>query len=299
MNTPGEPAGSSGDPFGARVGRCLKGRSSVTEQIRMLVIAAHPDDCENQGSGLSKRIVDNGGVVKWISMTDGCMGHYEYAGAKLTRIRREESDKAAELIGVESIYLDFQDGSLMPTLEARIALIREIREYNPDIIVGHRVYDMHPDHRAAGQVVQDAIYMLVVPNVVPNVPPMMKLPLVLYFGDAITRPVPVRPDLVIDISDIGDLKARTMACHASCLLDWIPWTMGWQSEVPKDLEHDGPKFIEEKYRVMACDPDLYRAELEARYGKERAAAATWVERYEASDYGLPLTPELSARFFPF
>lgn len=272
----------------------------MAEPVRLLSIVAHPDDSEGKAAGLSKRIIDNGGTVRWVSVTDGSQGHQHQAGALLANRRAEENRRAAELVGAERKFLDNTDGALQPDLATRTQIIREIREFNPDVIVGPRIYDYHPDHRYTAQLIQDATYMIQVPNVVPNVPPMDKAPVVLYLNDHFTRPVPLRPDLVFDVSDLNDLKTRVFAQHESQVYEWLPAHYEDLGEPPADRQKGGLDYVRRGYieRPLA-DANNYREGLIARYGQERAAAATLVEVFEVSEYGHPLTPELADWLFPF
>lgn len=273
----------------------------MTTKPRLMVISAHPDDSEMRAGALTKRWVDAGGEALWMSMTDGSMGHQELAGAKLTAHRWAESQTAAALVGAESIYLDNQDGSLMPSIEVRNQVIRRVREFAPDVIATHRPYDYHPDHRYTGQIVQDACYMMQVPNVVPHAPVMRKFPVVLNGYDVFKRPVAHRADLVLDIDDIVELKAQLIGSHAIQVYDWLPWQFDYTDQVPADVEKDGYAFLRERWLepVLGVSADPVREQLIARYGSERGAAVHSVEVFEVSEYGAQLTPELEARLFPF
>jgi LmbE family N-acetylglucosaminyl deacetylase len=270
----------------------------VTED-RLLVIGAHPDDCEIRAAGLSKRWVDKGGVVRWLSMTDGSSGHQTLGGANLVVQRHKEADAAAAIVGAESVFLDIPDGTLVPSLENRVRLIRQIREFRPDVIAGPRPWDYHPDHRYTGQLMQDATYMIQVPNIVPNVPALRTAPVVLYVWDPFVTPIPLRGDLVFDIDDIYETKARVIAAHASQVFDWLPWVDGITDQVPADLERDGLDFVKRRYVDRLGSREPYRAALVARYGAERAAKVRSVEVFEVCEYGAPLTPDLSRRLFDF
>jgi LmbE family N-acetylglucosaminyl deacetylase len=149
---------------------------------RLLCIGAHPDDCEIKTSGLAALWTGNGGAARFVAMTDGGAGHQELAGAKLVEIRRAEARAGAAVVGADSLVFDNPDGSLMPSLENRHKVIRAVREFQPDVIVTHRTNDYHPDHRYTGVLVQDACYMIMVPNVLPIVPVPARAPVVLFMS---------------------------------------------------------------------------------------------------------------------
>ena len=103
-------------------------------------------------------------------------GHHEMGGGPLAQRRYAEAQAAAEVIGnLEYELLDNHDGELMPTLENRYKVIRTIREFRPDLIMTHRPNDYHPDHRYTSTLVQDAAYMVTVPNICALTPHLRKI----------------------------------------------------------------------------------------------------------------------------
>ena len=110
------------------------------------------------------------------------------------------------ILGIDTQVLDIHDGELEPTLEHRRTITRLIREWNADIVLAHRPNDYHPDHRYTGVLIQDAAYMVVVPNVCPDTAPLHDNPVFLYFEDGFQRPNPFRPDVAVAIDDVFDKK---------------------------------------------------------------------------------------------
>ena len=109
-------------------------------------------------------------------------------------MRAREAQASAALLGVTYEILPFDDGRLTPSLEARETLMRTIRRFQPDVIFTNRPCDYHPDHRATGQLVQDCAYLLGVPAICPDTPPLRYTPVILYWHDPFTDPKPFRPD---------------------------------------------------------------------------------------------------------
>ena len=109
----------------------------------------------------------------------------------------------------------FSDGELLPTIDVRNQVIRKIRQWNADIVLAPRPNDYHPDHRYTGVLVQDAAYMVVVPNVCPDTAPLRKNPVFLYFEDGFQRPQPFRPDVAIVIDDVFSKKLDALDSHQS------------------------------------------------------------------------------------
>ncbi len=159
------------------------------QPCRVLAIVAHPDDAEIAAGGLLVRHSRIGSNIRIVSATNGQSGHHAIAPDQLIGIRREEARRAGEQIRAEYVTLDFPDGFLMPDLSLRAAIIGEVRRFQPDLVLTHRPNDYHPDHRAVGQVVQDASYMVTVPHVCPEVPALRRDPVVAYVSDVFTRPI--------------------------------------------------------------------------------------------------------------
>ena len=144
--------------------------------LNIVVLGAHPDDCEGDAGGMAILYAKMGHRVKFVSLTNGDAGHYELGGGALARIRMAEAQEAGKRYGVlEYTVFDNHDGELMPTLENRLKVIREIRRWNADVVIGPRPNDYHPDHRNTAILMQDAAYLVIVPNVAPDVPPLKKM----------------------------------------------------------------------------------------------------------------------------
>ena len=102
--------------------------------------------------------------MRFVSVTNGDAGHQTEGGGALAARRRAEAQEAGRRIGIEYVVLDNHDGELMPTLKPREEIIRQIRQWNADLVLAPRPNDYHPDHRYTGVLVQDAAYMVVVPE---------------------------------------------------------------------------------------------------------------------------------------
>jgi LmbE family N-acetylglucosaminyl deacetylase len=266
---------------------------------KLLCIGAHPDDCEIQTSGLAALWTGNGGAARFVSMTDGGAGHQELGGAKLVQIRRSEAHAGAAVVGADSLVFDNPDGSLMPSLENRHKVIRAVREFQPDVIITHRTNDYHPDHRYTGVLVQDACYMIMVPNVLPSVPVPARAPLALFMSDKFTKPYPIQPDLVFDIDAVIDKKLDSITSHRSQVQEWLPWIDGYKDEVTDDEDERRSYVRTRATRAPAAQADRFRHALTAKYGEARGNKVRHAEVYEVSEYGAPLSEELSGSLFPY
>ena len=184
-------------------------------RLRIIAFGAHPDDCDSKAGGLAAKYAAAGHLVKFVSVTNGDAGHYEQGGGILAKRRRAEAQEAGRRIGIEYEVLDNHDGELLPTLEVRRQIIREIRQWRADVVLAPRPNDYHPDHRYTGVLVQDASFMVTVPNVVTDAPALRKNPVFLYFSDRFTRPQPFRPDIVVAIDDVFEKKVAMLDAHVS------------------------------------------------------------------------------------
>src|SRR5262249_15509590 len=191
--------------------------------LRLLIIGAHPDDADYAGGGTAALYRAAGHAVKMISVTDGGSGHHLKTGPELVKRRRAEAAAAGAVIGATYETWDHPDGALMPTLEARYQVIREIRTFKPDLLLTHRPNDYHPDHRYTSLLVQDASYLVTVPAIVPDVPHLRRDPVVAYLPDNFQKPYPLDPAVVVDVGAVLDKIVAMLCCHESQFFEWLPY----------------------------------------------------------------------------
>jgi LmbE family N-acetylglucosaminyl deacetylase len=271
------------------------GISSAQPPLRIIMIGAHPDDCDQDGGGTAILFAKMGYAVKFVSVTNGDAGHQAMGGGMLAKRRMSEAMEAGKRFGVDYEVLGNHDGELLPTLEIRLQVIRKIREWNADIVMAPRPNDYHPDHRYTGVLVQDAAYMVAVPNVAPDTPPLKKNPVFLYFQDFFQRPNLFRPDIAIDISTVYGQKIHAMDAHESQMYEWLPWIGGYLDQVPKEISQRESWLA--NTRAVAITPEV-RTSLEKWYGKEYAAQVKHAEAFEICEYGARPTEEDIRKLFP-
>jgi LmbE family N-acetylglucosaminyl deacetylase len=180
--------------------------------------------------------------------------------------------------------LDNHGGELLPTLEVRHQVIRKIREWNADLVLAPRPNDYHPDHRYTGVLVQDAAYMVVVPNVTPDTPPLRKNPVFMYFEDGFQKPSPFRPDVVVDITDVWDKKVDALDAHVSQVYEWLPWVDGTLDQVPKGAAERKKWLASRRTRTRLSMQEGIRTALTKWYGGTGPAAKEY-EAFEVCEYG--------------
>lgn len=191
--------------------------------------------------------------------------------------------------------LDNHDGELLPSLEIRLQIIRKIREWKADVVIAPRSNDYHPDHRYTGVLVQDAAFMVGVPNVAPDVEPLRKNPVFLYFQDNFKKPNPFQADIAVDITPVIEKKLAGLDAHQSQFYEWLPWIGNYENEVPKDPSKHKEYLLAK--RVQAPNPEV-RKTLEKWYGKSRADQAKYAEAFEICEYGTQPTEQDIRRLFP-
>lgn len=206
----------------------------ITEpDFEALVIGAHPDDDDFGAAGTSALWVKQGKKVAWVVMTNGAEGSEipTLGDTELMLIREQEQRAACEVLGVQAVeFLRFPDGHLQNNEEARKAVVRLIRKYRPRVIMTHdptqhifapdpdeqpeaTAYINHPDHRATGNIVLDAIFPAAgnprsYRELLAEGLPPYKVHEVYFFMSRLG-------ETFIDISETVELKARGLKCHAT------------------------------------------------------------------------------------
>jgi LmbE family N-acetylglucosaminyl deacetylase len=264
-------------------------------QIRVIAFGAHPDDCDIRAAGTAALFKAAGAQVKFVSVTNGDAGHQTLKGAALAARRLGEAKESARRLGIEYEVLNNHDGELLPTLEVRRQIIREIRSWNADIVLAPRPNDYHPDHRYTGVLVQDAAYMVVVPNLIPEVPALRKNPVFLYYEDNFQRPNPFRPDIAVDLDSVIDKKVDALDSHVSQFYEWLPWVDGKLADVPSGAAER--KAYLKKGRTRPINPQT-RASLVKWYGAEKGNAAQYYEAFEICEYGVQPDEARIRQLFP-
>ena len=161
---------------------------AAPRQLRIIVFGAHPDDAELQAAGVAAMWSAKGHKVKFVAATNGDIGHFSQAGGPLAIRRTAEVKECARILGITTDVLDIHDGELVPNLETRRAFARKIREWQADIVIGHRPYDYHPDHRNVGVLLNDTAVVVGAPFFVPDTPPTAGNPIYLNSADGFADP---------------------------------------------------------------------------------------------------------------
>ena len=267
--------------------------------LRIIVFGAHPDDCDIGAGGVAALWARAGHQVKFVSVTNGDAGHQTMAGAALAKRRYAEAQAAARVLGIEYEVLDNHDGELLPTLENRRAIIKLIREFRPHLVLGHRPNDYHPDHRYTAILVQDAAYMVTVPNVVAAVEHLSHNPIFMYTADGFQKPYPFTPDVVVDVDSVMETKIEALSCHESQFFEWLPYNGGYLNEMPEEKQARFEWFAGRMKKRLSRDANRFRDKLIECYGDERGNQIQCAEAFEWCEYGAALTDEMREKLFTF
>ena len=271
-------------------------------KLRIIVFGAHPDDAEYRAGGCGAKWAKLGHHVKLVSVTNGDIGHWSMSGGALARRRTAEVKEASEILGTTSEVLDIHDGELLPTLENRQKIVRLIRGWNADIVIAHRPWDYHPDHRYVGVLVQDAAFMVTVPFFCPDVPPLKKNPVFLYSSDRFQKPYPFKADIAVSVEDVFETK-----CRAIVKLESQVFEGGALGNAEKTATAPPARATEERFefvrkiwdRRQSGEAKQSREALVKLYGEDRGNEIKYAEAFEICEYGSQPDEDEIKRLFPF
>jgi N-acetylglucosamine malate deacetylase 1 len=266
--------------------------------LRIIAFGAHPDDAELKASGVAALWAAAGHKVKFVAMTNGDIGHFESAGGPLARRRKAEVAECAKILGIETDVLDIHDGELMPSLENRRTVARLIRDWEADIVMGHRPYDYHPDHRYTGVLMDDAAVVVVAPFFVPDTRPTARNPVFMYYSDNFQDPKPFTPTVVVGIDAAAEKKWKCVTAMPSQFGDKDSWQGRTLQNVPQD-DRERQNYLLEivKKRNMAV-AEQYRERLVALYGPERGKKFQYAEAFQLGQYGRQASLDELKQMFP-
>jgi len=269
-------------------------------KLRVICFGAHPDDDELSAGGVAALWATRGHHVKFVSCTNGDIGHWGMAGGPLAQRRAAEVKRCAEIFGIEAEVLDIHDGELLPTLENRKTIVRLIRQWRADIVMCHRSNDYHPDHRNVGLLVQDAGYMVSVPFFCPDTPYLKRNPVFLYYQDGFQKPNPFSPDIVVAIDEVIEKKLAAVSALESQFAeggcDGAPDLYPNDPEKRRTRQQEVRRSWEGSFVQTA---NQYRKQLVEGYGQEQAAKVRCAEAFEICEYGRQPSKKEIRELFPF
>jgi LmbE family N-acetylglucosaminyl deacetylase len=273
-----------------------------SKPLRIVVFGAHPDDADYKAGGTAALWAKAGHKVKLCSVTNGDIGHWQMSGGELAQRRTAEAMACAKKLGVEAQVLDIHDGELLPTLENRKLITKVIREWQADVVIAHRPWDYHPDHRYVGVLVQDAAYMVTVPFFCPDVPILKSNPVFLYSSDGFQKPYPFKPDIAVAIDEVFDQKID--AIHELESQHYEGGANGSAehvASVPPAADVQGRKaWLRNRWdNRQSAEARKGREALVKWYGEEKAKNVKYAELFEICEYGKQPSDAEIRKLFPF
>ncbi len=229
------------------------------EKQRILVILAHPDDPEFFCGATLARWAKNGHEIIYFLLTCGDKGRNDnnrhIPGDELCALRHKEERAAAAILGVHEVhFLDKDDGYLIPDLNLRKEVVRAIRQFKPDVLVTcdpqnlFAAYGLnHPDHRAAGQVVLDAVFPAAGNELF--FPELLKEGFQPHSPKEVWASLTNQPNVVLDVTATWEIKISALKEHASQIGDPQNLEERIRSRRSLDSTEENPRY-EEKFRVV-------------------------------------------------
>ena len=266
----------------------------MKSRLNIVIVCAHPDDPEISAGGITLRFIEQGHNVTFVVATNGSSGHHKLGRQTLKKRRYLETRTVGELLGIDYVVMDVDDGRLEPTLENRENLIRVLRNYEPDVVISHGLNDYHPDHRYTGQLVADTAYMLNVPLCVPDVPAIQKD--VVYCNISYKPANDSQLAVLVPYDRYLDRKLQLLDSHESQVYEWLPWIEKMNIPVPTDNKKR-LFFLRDRWAPQ------FRKVVKEYYAKlsesQKLTGCDYYEAFTASLWGYPLTRENACKYFPF
>jgi LmbE family N-acetylglucosaminyl deacetylase len=281
------------------LGASLSGQPATGRTLRVIAFGAHPDDAELKAAGVAALWAARGHKVKFVAMTNGDVGHFEMAGGPLARRRKAEVAECARILGIETEVLDIHDGELTASLENRKTVARLIRQWQADVVMSHRPYDYHADHRYTGVLAEDAAVLVMAPFFTPDTPPTSRNPVFLHYSDNFQHPSPFGPAVVVSIDETAEKKWSCIASMPSQFGDRDSWQGRTLPNVPQGDRERQAYLLDLVRQRSAAVADQYRDRLIASYGEARGRKVKYAEAFELCQYGRQASADELKKMFTF
>jgi LmbE family N-acetylglucosaminyl deacetylase len=267
----------------------LPAQTPTAKPLRIIAFGAHPDDAELKFAGTAALLAAAGHKVKLVALTNGDVGHFSQAGGPLAQRRKAEVEACHQKLGVETAVFDIHDGELMPDLETRKKVAALVREWQADIVLSHRPWDYHPDHRAVGELAEDVAVVVAAPYFLPYTPPTRGNPIFLFYSDNFVKPYPFDPVLAVDIDSVAQKKWDCISAMPSQFGDADSWQARYRANIPKDEASRKAVLLDGVKQRSADEANKYRNLLVQLYGEQKGRAVRYAETFELNQYGSAAT----------
>ena len=269
------------------------------ESLNIIIIKAHPDEAEEYAGGTAALLVEAGHKVKFLSLTNGDVGHWNMSKKEIAKRRAGEAAEAAKRLGVTYEILDHHDGELESNVALRKEVVRAIREWRANVVITFKPMfgGGHPDNMAAARTVQEGAGLSQAPLFLPDVPVLDTKPFFLYMRDYYSKSFPHEPDLVIPIDDTIDKKLSSFDAHASQFYEFAPYQRGILNEVP-DSEEGKTAFLHKYWGEFSDISTEMRKWLINWYGKEKGSTFIYGEEFEIAPFSRKPSKDELLKLFP-
>jgi bacillithiol biosynthesis deacetylase BshB1 len=184
-------------------------------KLDILVIAAHPDDAEISCGGTIAKHVSLGLKVGVVDLTRGELGTRGTAA-----IREQEATDSSKVLGLTvRDNLGLRDGFFTNTEEDRLKVVIALRKYQPEIVLTNAVYDRHPDHGRASDLVYNSCFLSGLTKVETldhDKPQVAWRPKAVYH---FIQSQYILPDIVVDVSNFWEKKIESLRAFKSQFYD--------------------------------------------------------------------------------
>jgi LmbE family N-acetylglucosaminyl deacetylase len=265
--------------------QALAAQTPAPRVLRVVAFGAHPDDAELKFAGTAALMAAQGHKVKLVALTNGDVGHFAQAGGPLAQRRKAEVEACHKKLGVETEVLDIHDGELMPDLDTRKKVANIIRAWQADIVLSHRPWDYHPDHRAVGKLAEDAAVVVAAPFFTPYTPPTKRNPIFLFYSDGFQKPYPFDPIVAVGFDDVAQKKWDCVGDMPSQFADADSWQARYRGNAPADPAERAAMILNGVKQRSAEVANQHRALLVKLYGDQKGKAIKYAEAFELNQYG--------------
>jgi bacillithiol biosynthesis deacetylase BshB1 len=184
-------------------------------KLDILVLAAHPDDAELGCGGTIAKFIAQGFKVGIVDLTQGELGT-----RGTPEIRKSEAEESSGILGItarENLYL--ADGFFRNIKEDKLAIVKAVRKFQPEIVLANAVFDRHPDHGRASELIYDACFVAGLSKVETKLDgesqPAWRPRNVYHFIQSQS----LQPDFIIDISEYWEMKLKAIKAFKSQFYD--------------------------------------------------------------------------------
>jgi LmbE family N-acetylglucosaminyl deacetylase len=184
----------------------------MTSQQCIMVIGAHAADAEIMGGAAVLKHVDAGWRAVLVHATPGEKGHPALGAADYARLKEQEAQRAAALLGASYVMLPYGDGELPLNEEVQWRIADLIREHRPSVLLTHWSGSIHRDHRHTSVNVGEALFYAGLPAFERAHP--AHRPAKVYYAENWEDPEGFKPEVYLDVADVFDRYIEAIRAYS-------------------------------------------------------------------------------------